>query len=81
MPGDHPSFLCSPSSPSTPCRTAPSAPLSTPGCAASARGGVGPKELTLWPTLWTHHRELGDGGPLVLPVTDPVGEEEQGEEP
>ena len=45
------------------------------------KGGVGPKELTLWPTLWTHHRELGDGGPLVLPVTDPVGEEEQGEEP
>ena len=45
------------------------------------RGRVGPKELALWPGVWTHHRELGDGGPLVLPVTDPMGEEEQGEEP
>ena len=41
----------------------------------------GPRELTLWPALRTHHRELEDGGPLVLLVADPLVEEGQGEEP
>ena len=36
--------------------------------------GVAPKALTLWPGVWSHHREYGDGEPLVLRVTDPVGE-------
>lgn len=38
-----------------------------------ASGLIGPKELTAWPGVWAHHRKLGDGGPLVLPVTDPIG--------
>jgi hypothetical protein len=37
------------------------------------RDAVGPKELSAWPGVWAHHRKLGDGGPLVLPVINPIG--------
>ena len=42
--------------------------------------GIKPKVLALWPGVWSHHREYGDGEPLVLRVTDPVGTEAEHEE-
>ena len=33
-----------------------------------------PKALALWPGVWSHHVEYGDGGPIVVPVTAPLEE-------
>lgn len=39
-----------------------------------SKSGVAPKALTLWPGVWRHHREYGDGEPLVLRIVDPLEE-------
>lgn len=39
------------------------------------RQGVEPKLFSIWPGLWSHHVEFGDGEPFVVPITAPLDEE------
>lgn len=38
-------------------------------------GRVAPKACTIWPRLWSHRLEFGNGAPLVLPVSPEPDEE------